>query len=277
MNVEARFMRWALLVFWGLGAAGCDMPSGTGGRAIDFEMRLDGATRPGLPFGSFETSTGWKVHLEEAMVAVGPVYVHENPPPLAGLGAPRGKRLSGLLWDALVPNAHAHAGDQHFDGGEVKGEWLGQLAFDVLRPDGARMGVVPGTEGRARSLSIRLDPPRVSIEGDGGALRGHHAYVVGVAEKGGLAVPFEGGLDIEDEGTKRSVDGIPLDVSLGDGAVVAIVVHPSAWFDGAHFDRLTKKNAAGRFEITSDNQVRTAWFLGVRGFSAFSAKTSDAR
>ncbi|MDI3289438.1 hypothetical protein [Polyangium sp. 15x6] len=276
MNLDARFA-FALLALGSLGSAGCDLPSGTGGRAIEFEMRFGTAWRPGLPPGSFETSTGWRVELGEATVAIGPVYVHENPPPLAGLGAPRGKGLSDMLWDVLVSDAHAHAGDQHFDGGEVKGEWLGQLAFDVLDPGGVYIGPVPGTEGRARSLSIRLDPPRASIGGDGGALRGHHAYVVGVAEKDGLVVPFEGGLDIEEEGTKRSVDGVPLDVSLGDGIVVGIVIHPSAWFDGAHFDRLTEKNAAGRFVITPESQVRTAWFLGARGFSAFSAETRDAR
>jgi hypothetical protein len=276
MNLDARFAL-VLLAFGSLGCAGCDLPSGTGGRAIEFEMRLRARWKPELPLGSFETSTGWKVDLGEAMVAIGPVYVHENAPPLAGIDAPRGEGLSGLLWDVLVPDAHAHAGDQHFDGGEVKGEWLGQVAFDVLHPGGEHIGPVPGTEGRARSLSIRLDPPRASIGGDGGALRGHHAYVVGVAEKDGLVVPFEGGLDIEDEGMMRSVEGIPLDVSLRDGAVVGIVIHPSAWFDGAHFDRLTEKNAAGRFVITPESQVRTAWFLGARGFSAFSAETSDAR
>ncbi|MDC3958795.1 hypothetical protein KEG38_33375 [Polyangium jinanense] len=276
MNFDPRFA-FALFAFGGLGSAGCDLPSGTGGRAIEFEMQLGAASKPGLPIGSFETSTGWKVELGEALVAIGPVYVHENPPPLAGLVAPRGKSLSGMLWDVVVPDAHAHAGDQHFDGGEVKGEWLDQRAFDVLDPGGVRIGPVPGTEGRARSLSIRLDPPRASIGGDGAALHGHHAYVIGVAEKDGLVIPFEGGLDIEEEGTKRSVDGIPVDVSLGDGTIVGIVIHPSAWFDGAHFDRLTEKNAAGRFVITPESQVRTAWFLGARSFSAFSAETRDAQ
>jgi hypothetical protein len=183
--------------------------------------------------------------------------------------------LANRFWDALVPNAYAHTGDEHFFGGEVKGEFLGQMAFDVLHPDGVRISEVPGTLGRAQSASIWLAPPRTSIQGNGTALHGHHAYVVGTAEKEGLVVSFEGGLDIENEGTKRRIDGIPLDIQLDDGAVLTLVLHPQAWFDAAHFDQLSQKNEQGRYVITPESQVRTAWFLGARGFSAFTVETNE--
>ena len=209
------------------------------------------------------------------MIAIGPVYVYQNPPPLATIDVRRS--LTNRLSNALIPNAYAHTGDEHFFGGEVKGEFLGQIAFDLLHPEGLRIPNVPGTLGRAQSASIWLAPPRPSIQGNGTALQGHHAYVVGQAEKEGSVVSFEGGLDIENEGTKRRIDGIPLDIQLDDSAVLTLVLHPRAWFDAAHFDRLSEKNQAGRYVITPDSQVRTAWFLGARGFSAFTAETNAKR
>ncbi len=255
-----RFRCVSLLCF-AAAIANCD--SGTGGRPIQFEMRLGTAPSFQDAPGTFDTSAGWHVKLEQAFIAIGPIYVYQNPPPLA-----KG------LWDALVPSAYAHAGDEHFFGGEVKGEFLGQLACDLLDPNGVRIPKVPGTLGRAQSASIWLEPPRTSIQGNGNALHGHHAYVVGTAEKEGLVVPFEGGLDIENEGTKRRIDGIPLDIKLDDGAVLTLVLHPQAWFDAAHFDQLSEKNQTGRYVITPDSQVRTAWFLGARGFSAFTTETN---
>jgi hypothetical protein len=245
----------------------CDMASGTGGRPVEFELHLRAGSSRGEA-GSFETSTGWHVKLERAFIAIGPVYVYQNPPPLAFFAPAR-------IHDFLIPRAHAHAGDEHFNGGEVKGEYLGQIAFDVLDPQGVRISDVPGTLGRVQSASIWLAPPRTSILGNAQALHGHHAYVVGSAEKDGLLIPFEGGLDIENEGTKRRVDGIPLDSVLDDGTHLTFVIHPRAWFDAAHFDMLSEKNDQGRYVITPESQVRTAWFLGARGFSAFSVETDQ--
>ncbi|WP_437952397.1 hypothetical protein WME98_17860 [Sorangium sp. So ce296] len=247
----------------------CELPSGTGGREVRFTLELATAAAPSRSAGSFTTSTGWDVTLESAVMALGPVYLYENPPHLVARGP------AGGLWDALVPPAHAHTGSEHFDGGEVKGEWLGQIALDALAP-GVRLGHIPGTAGGVRSLSVGLHPPRTSIAGDAGRLEGHHAYVVGVATRGDLEIPFEGGLDIEAEGNKREVAGIPLTAELDDGVSVTIELHLEAWFDEAHFDRLTEKSPRGRFLITRSTQAGTAWFIGARGAAAFSAKGSRA-
>lgn len=245
----------------------CDMASGTGGRAIQFDLRITSSP------AEFTTSTGWHVKLEQAVVALGPIFIYHNPPPLAQKFVPY-PDWRGRFWNTLVPSAHAHAGDEHFFGGEVKGEFLGQIAFDVLNANGMDQPDIPGTLGRAQSASIWLEPPRTSIQGQAAALHGHHAYVVGTAEKDAIVIPFEGGLDIENEGTKRRVDGIPLDMQLDDNRRLIFVVHPKAWFDAAHFDRLVEKNAVGRYVITPESQVRTAWFIGARGFSAFTAEAS---
>ncbi|WP_433927195.1 hypothetical protein AB3662_29395 [Sorangium cellulosum] len=249
----------------------CDVPSGTGGREVRFTLELATAAAPSRPAGSFTTSTGWDVTLESAVIALGPVYLYENPPHLVARGPARGP--AGGLWDVLVPPAHAHAGSEHFFGGEVKGEWLGQLAFDALAP-GARLVDTPGTAGGVRSLSIGLHPPRASIAGDAGGLGGHHAYVVGVATRGDLEIPFEGGLDIEAEGNKREVAGIPLEAELDDGVSVTIELHLEAWFDEAHFDRLTEESPRGRFLLDRSTQAGAAWFIGARSAAAFSARGS---
>ncbi len=149
----------------------------------------------------------------------------------------------------------------------------GLLALDALAP-GARLVDTPGTAGGVRSLSIGLYPPRTSIAGDAGGLGGHHAYVVGVATRGDIEIPFEGGLDIEAEGNKREVAGIPLTAELDDGVPVTIELHLEAWFDEAHFDRLTEKSPRGRFLITRSTQVGAAWFIGARSAAAFSASGS---
>lgn len=263
----------AMLLCFAATIVNCD--SGTGGRPIQFEMQLNTAPSLAEDLYTFDTSTGWHVKLEQAFIAIGPVYVYQNPPPLAKLDVEDRRSLPNRFWDALVPNAYAHAGDEHFFGGEVKGEFLGQIAFDVLNPGGLRLPDVPGTLGRAQSASIWLAPPKTSIQGNGNALHGHHAYVMGTAEKDGSIVPFEGGLDIENEGTKRRVDGIPLDIQLDDGFVLTFTLRPQMWFDAAHFEQLSEKNEQGRYVITLESQVRTAWFLGARGFSAFTAETKQ--
>ncbi|WP_394824180.1 hypothetical protein [Pendulispora albinea] len=256
-----------------LGAA-CS--SGTGGRAIRFSMGVAPAPES---VSTFVTTTGWSVTLEEACMAIGPIYLYANPsllaPAEASLLAPaettHRRGPLGRVADWLVPPAFAHGGDAHYNGGEVRGEWVEQVAFDALAPAGIDLGATNGLAGPARSFSLLLLPPRPTARGDTACLRGHHAYARGAARKGETTVPFEGGLDIENKGTFRSVDGIPLDAQLDDGVRITVRLHTRAWFDDAHFDRLTERNADGRFVITAESQVAAAWFAGARAYKTFSA------
>jgi hypothetical protein len=202
-------------------------------------------------------------------VAVGPVYLWIGTAHLAASARPR-----GLVWPTLVRRAHAHPGDSHFNGGEVRGEWAAQA---VLRPLEATALELPGLNGLAgpvRSFSLYLDPPRGALAADP-CLRGHHAYAVGTATRGDVTVPFEGGLDIESIGTKRRVDGVPLEGTLGEDAVVRIAMDVGAWFETAAFETLTTRNDAGRFIITRDSAVRDAWFIGARRAGTFSGQVSQ--
>lgn len=236
-------------------AAACD--SGTGGRPVSFTLSMGtGTASPGDQPAVFRTGTGWGVTLEEACVAVGPVYLW--------LGA---GHLTGR-WPRLIRRAEAHVGDQHFYGGEVRGEWVGQIVLDALAPHPVELTGLSGLEGSVRSFSLQLDPPAPTLT-NAACLHGHHAYVVGVASRDEHEVPFEGGLVIENIGTSRRVEGLALSGHLADRGRVNITVFPRAWFDGARFETLTSRNPAGRFVITRDSQVHAAWFVGARGAHAF--------
>jgi hypothetical protein len=247
----------ALALLASLPLAACE--AGTGGRIVHVDLAI-----ARIPARHAPTSTGWHVTLDEACVALGPIYLYEG-------GGILAQRSRSPLPDWLVRTAHAHAGDQHFNGGEVKGEWLEQRSLDLTVEGGELLGTLVGSAGTARSLSVLLDPPRKRYLGEDACLRGHHAYVVGTAERDGAEVPFEGGLDIDNQGTRRRVDGIRLAGELDDGKTVELTVDARAWFAQADFGTLEKKNERGRFEIEPGSQPHAAWFLGLRGVSAYTA------
>ena len=237
--------------------------SDTGGESIRFRMNVASSADDGEELGAFTTRSGYRVTLTEARVALGPIYLYENPPPVAQ--APRRR----TLWDLIVPSAFAHPGDQHFAGGAVKGEYLGQVVLDGLSDEPLALGEVPGVAGISRSFSVYLEPP-ASAEAKR-ALHGYHAFVVGDAEKAGVTYPFEGGLNIGNEGTLRRVEGIALDADLSAQSQVTIEIHLSRWFADAEFDRLSERADSGRYVIDEPAQVGAAWFIGARSFDTFSA------
>jgi hypothetical protein len=237
--------------------------SGTGGRPITFDFALAVEAPEGAAPGVFQTATGWEVTLEEACLAVGPVYLWAQTAHLARRGF------------SFVRRAHAHIGDRHFSGGEVRGEWLDQVALDLTAAGPRRLGRVNGLLGPAQSFSVLLDPPRGALRNDA-CLRGFHAYVVGTARRGDAVVPFEGGLAIDNVGDARRVDGIPLSGALTEDAEFVLTVNPRAWFDEARFDSLDVRNDRDRFVITADSQVRGAWFIGARSARGWAGRIRAA-
>ena len=254
------WMRGLLLTAVTALAAACDAAAG---REVTVSMALVAETRTGQAPDHFVTSTGWDVTLDDAALVLGPVYLFENPPPGASLvpwWRPDG-------W--LVRTAHAHAGDQHFAGGAVLAEYVGQLALDVRHGEPVELGQVTATAGRARSFSVLLDPPRTGL---GEATHGHHAWVRGRATKEGATVAFEGGLDIPNEGRLRKVDGLPLEAPLEDGGRFTLVVHPDAWFDAADFAKLPAAEGDAPRTITRETQPGAVWFNAARGAAAFTGR-----
>jgi hypothetical protein len=270
-----------VLAFACLASAGCADGSGTGGRSVFFDVAVqppeymsDG--------GSFTNERGWEVELDEAVIALGPVYVWEQPG-YAGLARDHELDLSvdpvAWLGELVVPTAHAHPGDTHFDGGTLRGEYLDQVAFDLLGGEAAVLGTARGIAGDIGSLTIVLDPPNAATRGQVDDLRGFHAWVSGRARRGREIVEFEGGLAIPPEGIQRQVDGVPIDGELDDDGTLVLGVSPHAWFGDADFATLDTPNETGdRMVIEPTSQVANAWFIGARTTDAFSCRwTTDER
>lgn len=243
----------ALLAAWA-----CE--PGTGGRRAMFDLSVEPAPAP----RAFRTALGWDVTLEEACVSVGPIYLYAE----AGLSASVRR-----AYDWFLPSAHAHPGVDHFNGGEVRGEWLEQLALDLTSGERVDLGAREGIAGEARSVTIGLHPPRASALGATTCLRGHQAYVVGVAARGAEAVRFEGGLDIEAVGTKRRIQ-ISADVVIDDQRRLLVTVDPRPWFYQTKFDELTVDPTKGAALIAPGSQASLSWELGVQSAGAFKVENA---
>ena len=211
----------------------------------------------------FTTATGWRVTLREARVALGPLFV---------FGA---RDAVAQLRGALLPVARAHGGEGLFSMRPVLAELSEQRLVD-LSEGVTSLGVAHGSEGIAVDLTLLLDAPRGALGAAEGPLRGHHLWVAGVARRDSDELPFEGGLDIPDEGTLRHVEGLALDALVEDGGRIEIGIHPRRWLDAAHFERLPLPIALGAPRvITSASQVRGALYLGARSADAFSLSWSE--
>jgi len=256
--------------------------SGTGGRSVFFDVAVQPPDYM-IDGGRFTTDLGWTVELDEAVIALGPVYVWED----AGYaGLARGDDepdlvAAPLAWigDLLVPTAHAGAGHVHFDGGTLRGEFLDQVAFDLLGGEAATLGTARGIAGDVGSVTIVLDPPSAATLGDTDSLHGFHVWASGRAWRGRELVEFEGGIAIPAEGVQRQVDGVTVDGELDDDGTLVVSVSPRAWFAQADFGSLEVPNEAGdRMVITPGSQVANAWFIGARTSDAFSCRwTTDER
>jgi len=227
----------------------------TEGRVVTIDVALEAAGTP----ASFTTDTGWTIELEEAHIALGPLYAF----------APRTEGDAvAMLRAFFVPVARAHGGTDPLNGRRVRAEWLRQVAFDAMGEETVELGTIEAESGVTETVSVTLNPPEPS---NASSTNGHHLYARGVAMRDDLVVPFEGGLDIPDEGLSRRVENIPLDAFLDDGGRWVITVDATAWFEGAQFDRLTQQQD-GVYVITPESQVRGAGLLAARNTRAYSAR-----
>lgn len=278
-------MKKQLLIALTLACVACTAEgSGTGGRSVFFDVAVQPPSYM-IDGGRFATDGGWTVELDEAVIALGPVYVWEEGG-IAGLARDEDDDeldLSGdpLAWlgELVVPTAHAHPGDVFFDGGTLRGEYLDQVAFDLLGGQAAVLGPARGIAGDVGSITIVLDPPTEATLGDADALHGFHAWASGRAWRGRELVEFEGGLEIPADGLQRQVDGVRVQGELDDDGTLVLGVSPRAWFAQADFGTLDTPNEAGdRMLVTSGSQVANAWFIGARTSDAFTCRwTTDER
>jgi hypothetical protein len=247
--------------------------SGTGGRSVTFQMGLRTARAPGeTEPGRFTTDMGWRVELTEARMLLGPIYLFENPSPLAGTTA----RLWRGLGELLLPTAHAH--ETFFSGGRVLGEWDREVVFDLLAEGGAThvLGRSPGIAGVARSFSLLLQPASAAVGVEAASLGGRSVVLAGTASRDGQALAFRVGLDFPPPVEMQRVEFVPIEAELDDEGVFIVELRPHAWFSGARFERLDVPGPGGPVVIPPESQVHRALFVNVRRHSAFTATWEPA-
>jgi hypothetical protein len=241
------------------------LDAGTGGRAITIDFAVTSAPAQDRALGVFDTADGWRVSLQEAHVALGPVYLFENPGALSTLA-----RLPSALSHALIPAAHAHAGDNQFAGGAVLGELAEFLVVDALSEGAQRFEDRAAVFGAPRSFSLRLPAEPIT---QGAPLQGHQAFVRGTATRNDESVCFLGGATPESD-ARRDVSGLPFAGTLDDGVTVNLTLYPHAWLESARLDDVTATDSEGCLVITEGDAVSAAWSAALRSAASFSASVS---
>ncbi len=217
--------------------------------------------------GDFRRDDGWMVHLDEARVLLGPIY----------LRAPK-RNITSQVWQWLMPHALAHGGHaQTLTEGQVIGEYLEQVAVDALHSKPTELGTIQTEAQRLDRLSIMLDEPRNTQAAK--QTQGHHAWIVGRATNGTKMVEFSCGLDIKGDSddapenleARRRIDQVllPGQPALNGPAELTITLELERWFDLVDFETLVEgQNPCGQASSTMLGQ----WYLGVRRPEAFSAE-----
>jgi hypothetical protein len=210
---------------------------------------------------SWALANGWTLKLEEAVVLLGPLYL--RPP----------KREQSAL-RVLLPRARAHS--QTFLDGDVMGEYLAQLPFDVLGPE-LPAGLLVSEAGPLDRLSVVLDAPQAP---DAQArAHGYHAYARGEATRGAERVSFACGMRIDAAAqdmpknleARRRVDNVKVASALpmDEGSHLRVWLHPERWFDFVHFDDFRGLDNPCAQEGSA---FALQWYLGLRRPEAFSAE-----
>jgi hypothetical protein len=180
-------------------------------------VRFGGVARDVRQPFAVTTPQGWTVTLSAAQVSLGPIYLR---------------------------NGSMGAGTDE-DDGRVVAEVLAQLTVDALNPElGVVEGAAQGTTEPARSAEVRLveasEGPIAAAAGPGVAV----AHVAGVAERAGVAVPFEGALALGALGTATDYAGVlahrvahvPVEFTPEGDGTLTLRVDPTHWFDAVVFD-----------------------------------------
>jgi hypothetical protein len=233
---------WTLVVAAGMATATaqCGGLDTTGRARTSFAVRVRG-TR-----AEAETSAGWHITFERALVALGPLRWYEGEPVFGW----RRLRSFGL--------AFAHPG--HYVPGEALADITAQQVVDLLAPEGVALARAEGVTGEAHSATVELRPPRPELGTDATPLNGATLWLRGTARRGETVVRFEGGLALD-----LAVTGIPargtFDTASGEWE---LTLDLGAWLDRADFSTLPPPSSSEEYvTIPADAQVRNALYRGA--------------
>ena len=268
-TLQAKISSAALLIFLALMAFGCGEE--TAGEALSFDTEALGVTESGTPDQAFTNSKGWRITLDSAVLAVGPVYYYSS-------------EAQASLFDRLfsIKSAYACPAHAQYDKGTVLGEIRQQVVVDLLAESPTTTGVSQGEKGHCQMFELHFHPPgEIPAASDDAAfepLDGYSFAISGVAEKDGVDVSFSGHLTIPDEGTMRIVESIPADVILDGRSGQAVVkIHVDRQLANLDFASITDESGAcleeaedGACLIGEDSQAHLAWLYGVRSRECYS-------
>jgi len=241
----------------------CACGGETEGKVVPLMIAVEPEPDDGAALGEFTTSSGWHVQLTQAQLGVAALYLY----------TPRREQEPSAvaqLLDLLVPVAHAHGAFDPLNGRAVRAEYRDLVALDLLGDGVQELGEVSAEAGPSDGLSLELVGPGDDLPE---ALHGHSAWVAGEAERDGVTVRFEGGIDLPDQGAIRRVESVESNVQIDEGQTLLLRVHPSRWLLEADFSRLAPPAGEdGPSAITAEDQVGRAWYIGVRNPAAFSVE-----
>jgi hypothetical protein len=240
--METRTVKLVALAGLAVLASICS-PSGEEPEAVVLAVRADSG---GLQ--AVTNDRGWTVELAALRIAIRDFEftiegeMHARAPDALPITlASRALALDGLT-TRLVSRALAHAG--HYAGGEVTGELSGDFIVDFFAEKRLPLGeaeLLPG-DYNGVNLTFRTASRADGLEGDD-PLRGHTAFVEGVADREGETVAFTAVVDVADD-TQMVGGPFELDVTEEVSATLVYRVYildPSendTLFDGLDFGEL---------------------------------------
>lgn len=273
---KRQYDKWLVVLLMLISLTAWSCGNETAGYALSFETAAQGVTESTALNQPFSNSRGWLVTLEEAFLAVGPIYYYSA-------------EAQAGLFDRLfsINSAYACPAHAQFDKGTVLGEIRQQVVIDLLAESPTKTGVSEGEEGYCHMFELHFHPPgEVSAASDDAEfepLNGHSFYIAGVAVKDEMEISFSGYLTIPDEGTMRIVESIPADLVLDGRAGVAITrIKIDRQLTNLDFSSIVDESGAclqdagdGVCLIEEDSQAYQAWLYGARSRESYSLEWQE--
>lgn len=199
-----------------------------------------------------ETALGWRVTLERAFAALGPVRWFEAEPPMARF-RPR------FAWGVAL----AHPG--HYEPGEGLASVNVIRVVDLLAPGGNELTSATGYSGDARSASVGLFMPGGTLGPSAAMLDGKTVRVRGSARRGDTVVYFDGGVTPNAE-----INGIPARGRLDGGAGRwEVTLDLGVWFERVDFAALPPSSETSYATFAPGNIATTGLYRGVSAPTAW--------
>ncbi len=195
-----------------------------------------------------DNARGWRVVVEEALVAAGPLRWYEGPPIFA-------RRLFQF------GVAFAHPG--HYVPGEALADITSQRVVDLTAASPTLLEGATGVSGDALSATFELRPPGSALGPSATGLHGLALWTRGTATRAGVTVRFEGGVAVD-----YAVRGIPARATFASGGSADVAVDLAQWFDRADFETLTA-GADGTARINAGSEVANGLYRGATSGAAY--------